>query len=454
MAEDQDRPAGLLSALYAGTASVEVAGQQLAGDELAAAAGAVAHSVAGAGRVGLVAHRSAGTLVAAAGILAAGGAVVPLHPDAGPHEQDHIIRDAQVDLVLDEVDLAARDTLPPDPPADGRAAFILYTSGSTGPPKGAVLSRRAVAANLDTVAALWDWAEADLLAHALPLFHVHGLVFGGVGPLRIGSPLVHTGRYFRPVHGASVYFGVPALWATLNASDLRELRTARLLVSGAAALPQHVFERIAALSGQQVLNRYAMTETLIITSPRLDSARSPLSVGPPLPGVQVRLTGIDGAGHLEEVEVRSPSLFSGYLGDGAALAPGDWFSTGDLGEWQDDGSLRLIGRKSTDVIKTGGYRVGAGEVENALLAFPGVVEAAVAGLPDGKLGQRVTAWVVAAGPVDRAELMSSLAVRLAPYKRPLEIRVVESLPRNALGKVQKRVLIADDADEFSQSEAR
>lgn len=446
-----DRPGSLLPALGQGRASIELSGQKLAGDELAAAAGGVARAVAGASRVAFTAHPTVHTLVTVAGILAAGGAAIPLNPRAGSAERAHILRDAAADLVLDTGQPATTpDTLPDGPPPDDRPALILYTSGSTGPPKGAVIPRRAIAANLDAIASLWDWTADDVLAHALPVFHVHGLVFGGLGPLRIGSPLVHTGGHFRAVPGASVYFGVPALWASLHSADLRALYPARLLVSGAGPVPQPVFDRVAALTGHQLLNRYAMTETLIITSPSPAQARSAQSVGPPLPGVQVRLTEPDEAGQAaatagspREVLVRGASLFTGYLGRGPGLDSGGWFRTGDLGEWLSDGSLRLIGRRDTDLIKTAGYRVGAGEVEDVLLGFPGVTEAAVVGLPDGKLGQRVAAWLVAAGPVNRADIAAFLATRLAPYKQPQEIHLVDALPRTALGKVQKRLLISD-----------
>jgi acyl-CoA synthetase (AMP-forming)/AMP-acid ligase II len=432
----------LLPALYHGEASIEAGGERLAGDELSAAVGGVARQVAGARRVGIAAAPGIGTLVAVAGVLAAGGTAIPFDPLAGRSERDNVLRDAAPDIVLEHVDLTAADSLPPSPPIDDSPALILYTSGSTGPPKGAVIPRRAVVANLDAVAGLWDWTSRDVLTHALPLFHVHGLVFGGLGPLRIGSPLVYSRGYLRPVPAATIYFGVPTQWGSLSASDVRELRGARLLVSGASALTERISGRIAELSGHRVLNRYAMTETLIITSPRADEARPRDSVGRPLPGTQVRLAPVDAMADAGEVQVRGPNLFTGYLGLESPMDQEGWFSTGDIAEWLDDGSLRLVGRKDTDLIKTGGHRVGAGEVESALLAHPGVADAAVVGLPDRKLGQRVAAWIVASGLLDRAEVTSFLAGRIAPYKHPQEIHIVDSLPRNALGKVQKRLLVS------------
>lgn len=473
-AEDRagESTTALLPALREGRASVDVAGQRLEGDELTGAVGALARSVAGARRVAVVAHPSVATVVAVAGVLTAGATAVPLHPAAGAHEREHVLRDAAVDLVLDEPDLRAcpqapaRAAPPPEPPADDSPALILYTSGSTGPPKGVVVPRRAIAASLDALADLWQWTPDDVLAHALPLSHVHGLVFGGLGPLRIGSPLVHTGRYLTPVPHATVYFGVPALWGSLGVADLRELRPARLLVSGADRLRRAVAERVLRHSGHRILNRYAMTETLAIASPRAADVRAEQSagwagsVGRPVPGMQVRLVdgdheyrgdhgdhgdhgdAADGAGSGGEVQVRGSGLFSGYLGRGRAVDGDGWFGTGDLGEWLPDGSLRLLGRKDTDLIKSGGYRIGAGEVEDALLAHPAVMEAAVLGVPDDRLGQRVAAWIVADDP-DRADLVSFLAAHLAPYKLPQEIHVVPALPRTALGKVHKSLLAAE-----------
>jgi acyl-CoA synthetase (AMP-forming)/AMP-acid ligase II len=268
----------LLTALAQGRASVEVGGERLRGDELVEAVGRVAAAVRGTRRVAVAAWPSVDTLVQVAGVIAGGATAVPVHPDATERERAYILADAGVDLELHGVPSG------PSAAVDGVAvddseALVLYTSGSTGRPKGVPITRRAIEANLDALRAAWLWDEQDVVSHALPFFHVHGLVFGGLGPLRIGSPLVHTGRFFRPVADATVYFGVPAVWAALKKEHLRELRGARLLTSGAGALQQKVFDRVEACSGHRLVNRYAMTETLVITSPGLDRPKSPKSVG-------------------------------------------------------------------------------------------------------------------------------------------------------------------------------
>ncbi|GAB2537544.1 AMP-binding protein [Nocardia heshunensis] len=341
--------------------------------------------------------------------------------------------------MITEVDTSARGALP-SAPADDTAALILYTSGSTGAPKGVVLSRKAIAFDLDALSTAWHWDESDTLAHGLPLTHVHGLVFGVFGPLRLGSALEYTPGTLRPVPGASMYFGVPALWALLGEYQLQELRSARLLASGAAPLRTAVYERIAAISGHRIIDRYALTETLVNTTPRIDEPRGPGLLGGPLPGVEVQLRDVGLSGGIGEVAVRGPNLFDGYLGRDSVLDEDGWFETGDLARWE-HGSLQLAGRRVTDLIKTAGYRVGAGEVEDALLTHPAVTEAAVLGVDDDHLGQRVTAWVVTTERVVAGELDRHLAELLSPYKRPADIYVVGELPRNRLGKIQKARLL-------------
>ncbi len=231
------------------------------------------------------------------------------------------------------------------------------------------------------------------------------------------------------------------------------LAGARLLVSGSAALPAPDFERIERLTGQRIAERYGLTETLIDTAVRADGERRPGYVGEPLPGVELRLVADDGSDvearddeTLGELAVRGPNLFSGYLNrpeaTAAALRDG-WFFTGDIAARAPDGYLRIVGRRSTDLIKTGGYKVGAGEVEAALLGYPAVAEAAVVGVPDDDLGERIVAFVVVDDTTTTAPvLIDHVASQLAPHKRPREIRFVDSLPRNALGKLLKQRLRA------------
>lgn len=450
--------APLLTALHGGedrADAVTVDGRSSSYEELLGAAGAVARRVAGAPAFAVRATASLETVAAVVGGLLAGVPVVPLAPDAGPAESEHILRDSGAEVV--PVDFAERaDFTPADDAAAARAdrdpspyrdaALVLYTSGTTGPPKGVLVPRGAIAADLDALAQAWQWTADDTLVHGLPLFHVHGLVLGVLGALRTGSRLVHTGR---PVPGAyaaaggSLYFGVPTVWHRVVRDEeaARALAGARLLVSGSAPLPEPVFRSLRALTGHEPVERYGMTETLITVSARADGPRVPGAVGTPLAGIRTRVA--ESADGIGELQVQGPTLFDGYLGRPEATAASytddGWFRTGDIASVAEDGTHRIVGRASTDLIKSGGYRIGAGEVENALLDHPAVREAAVVGAPHPDLGQQIVAYVVADG-VSAAELTDFVAARLSVHKRPRAVCFLAELPRNAMGKPQKRLL--------------
>jgi len=355
---------------------------------------------------------------------------------------------------------------PTGPGAGDGAAFLLYTSGTTGAPKGVVISRRAVAAGLDALADAWAWTPDDTLVHGLPLFHVHGLILGVLGPLRTGGRLLHTGRPTPQAYaaaaesGGSLYFGVPTVWSRVAAdrAAAQALSTARLLVSGSAPLPVPVFERLAALAGQPPIERYGMTETLITVSTRADGERRPGSVGLPLAGVRTRLVGESGepvpqdGESVGELQVAGPMLCDGYLGrpdaDAESWTADGWFRTGDVAVIEPDGFHRIVGRASVDLIKSGGFRIGAGEVEAALRDHPGVADAAVVGVPDADLGQAIVAYVIPSATetdggrtVTGDQLTAFVAESLSVHKRPRRVVLVDELPRNAMGKILKKQLL-------------
>ncbi|MFJ9628154.1 acyl-CoA synthetase [Streptomyces sp. NPDC101175] len=454
--------------------------------ELGAAADALAGRCAGGGRVAVWAGNSLETAVAVVGALRAGVAAVPLNPKSGDKELGHILADSAPTLVLaapgDElpdalrhlervdVDVRAVGPVPEVRASDEDPALVVYTSGTTGPPKGAVLPRRAIATTLDALADAWQWTGDDVLVHGLPLFHVHGLVLGILGPLRRGGSVRHLGRFStegvaRELNdGATMLFGVPTMYHRIaetlpdDPGLAKSLARARLLVSGSAALPVHDHERIASATGRRVIERYGMTETLMNTSVRADGEPRAGTVGVPLPGVELRLVEEDGTPlavydgeSVGEIQVRGPNLFTEYLNrpdaTAAAFTADGWFRTGDMAVRDPDGYVRIVGRKATDLIKSGGYKIGAGEIENALLEHPGVREAAVTGEPDPDLGERIVAWIVPADPQSPpalAELADHVASRLAPHKRPRVVHHLAVLPRNDMGKILKRSLAEAD----------
>ncbi len=474
--------------------------------ELARLSATLATIVPAGGRLAVLAARTVDATAAVVAGIHAGATVIPVNPTATPRELAYLLDDcnpeliahgattavpsalagratlavavgpdaiADADAVAAAVADAVADTSGPAPGtstatgalADAGPAVIMYTSGTTGPPKGAVLSRAAIAANLDALASVWNWTADDVLVHALPLYHVHGLILGVLGPLRLGGRVVHTGR-FDPATtvtalaaGGTMHFGVPTIYARLadaaeaDPAVAQALARTRLLVSGSAGLPTSVQQRIHARTGHTIVERYGMTETMITTAVPAGVNDRAGTVGPPLPGVELRVVDDDGCDVVAdgeafgEVRVRTPSMFSGYLGrpeqTEAAYEDG-WFRTGDVATIAADGYLRIVGRNSTDIIKRGGFKIGAGEIEDAVLEHPAVAEVAVKGWPDDDLGERVCAWVVAhpgtALTID--DLSAHLADALVAHKRPRVIVFVAALPRNAMGKVQKSALPA------------
>jgi malonyl-CoA/methylmalonyl-CoA synthetase len=465
-----------------GAEAISIGSDRLSYLDLGRNAALVADHVAGRACAAVWATPTVEACIAVVGAVVAGVPVVPLNPLTGPRELAHIVDDAQPSLVLaregDELPraLAAVRRLdvrksagastsfaPVDPE---QTAIILYTSGTTGPPKGVEIPHRAIASNLDALAELWEWTAADRLVHALPLFHVHGLVLGILGPLRRGGSVELVPRFSAAevaaagMRDATMLFGVPTMYKRLadaaeaDSEIARALGRLRVLVSGSAALPVHEHRRIARLTGHQIVERYGLTETLMNTGVSTRDMPMPGYVGRALSGVEVRLVDDEG-GPLAvsddetfgEVVVRGPNLFKGYLNRPEATNDAvreGWFFTGDLATRTADEVYRIVGRRATDLIKSGGYKIGAGEIESVLLEHAGVAEVAVAGLPDDDLGERVTAWVVSAdGTRDDQALIEHVARALSPQKRPREIRFVDELPRNALGKVMKSVLVRD-----------
>jgi malonyl-CoA/methylmalonyl-CoA synthetase len=449
--------------------------------ELSRAGAAVAARLAGASRVAVWAEPTLELCVAVLGALGAGIPIVPINPGLGSRELEHILTDSAPERMvawagveppgqlagLDRVDVELTGSAEPAPSGagDDDVAFVMYTSGTTGPPKGVQIPRRAIASNLDALAEIWQWTAEDRVAQALPVFHVHGLILGVLGPLRRGGSVEHVGR-FSPgalaealTRGATMVFGVPTMYTRIarQAAEDRDLAEAfgqaRVLISGSAALPTTVHDQIKQLTGQEILERYGLTETLMNAGVRLGDEIIPGRVGPPIPGVEVQLIGEDGDTvdatddeTIGEVAVRGPNVFRGYLNrpDATEEAMRDgWFMTGDMATRNEAGSLKLVGRKSTDMIKSGGYRIGAGEIEGALLEHPAVAEVAVTAKPDEDLGERIVAWVVLqdGGETTADELSDHVATLLTKHKRPREVNFVDELPRNAMGKVMKRRLI-------------
>ncbi len=330
-------------------------------------------------------------------------------------------------------------------------AAILYTSGTTGRSKGVMLSRENLASNAEALVGIWQFTEADVLLHALPVFHTHGLFVATncvlySGASMIFQPAFAAAAFLAALSEATVMMGVPTFYTRLLADPaLTRDATAhiRLFVSGSAPLSAATHSEWRERTGHAILERYGMTETNMITSNPYQGARKAGTVGRPLPGVEVRITGPEGVlpqGEAGAIEVRGPNVFKGYwrLPEKTAEEFRDgWFITGDMGAFDADGYLSILGR-AKDLVITGGLNVYPAEVEAALDQLPGVAASAVIGVPHPDFGEAVVACVV--GQVDEGAVRASLRERLAAFKIPKRVIVLEDLPRNAMGKVQKAEL--------------
>lgn len=358
---------------------------------------------------------------------------------------------------------AARRTAPL--PSAEDAALVLYTSGTTGKPKGAVHTHGSLAAQVASLTEAWEWSADDALPNVLPLHHTHGLVNVTLCALANGArvemlPGFDAEACWRRIEEGelTLFMAVPTVYAKLAAAwdaagaVVRTRRSAacrrlRLMVSGSAALPVPLFSRWEELSGHRLLERYGMTEIGMALSNPLRGERRPGTVGSPLPLVEVALVDESGAscpdGTPGELRVRGSTLFRGYHGrpeeTAKAFADG-WFLTGDVAA-REAGVFRILGRASSDILKTGGYKVSALEIEDVLRLHPRVRDVAVVGLPDEEWGERVAAAVVPEGTPPTLEELRALARgRLAPYKLPTRLVCVAELPRNAMGKVTKEAV--------------
>ncbi len=336
-------------------------------------------------------------------------------------------------------------------------AALVYTSGTTGASKGAVLTHDNFAANARAVASAWKITSDDRYLAALPLFHVHGLGNGIQTWLAVGCHMRLVARFeyataadLFEAYKPTLFFGVPTMYVRLlDVPDERARgigQTARLFVSGSAPLPAHVHDAFRAKYGQMILERYGMTETLMNAGNPYDGERRPGTVGLPFPNVSIRLLSEDGhevaVDETGEVFVRGPNVCDGYWrrpdATVAAFADG-WFRTGDIGKRAADGYITLEGRRS-DLIISGGFNIYPREIEELLLEQPGVREATVVGVADKIRGEVPVAYVVADSTFDDAAVLAHLRTQLASFKIPRGVVRVDSLPRTALGKVQKHLL--------------
>ncbi|MBV8685896.1 MAG: malonyl-CoA synthase [Alphaproteobacteria bacterium] len=457
---------------------VEPSGAALSYGDLLGRSGRLANLLRGCGiapgdRVAIQAGKSVDALIVYLATLRAGAVHLPLNPAYTAAEIRYFLEDAEPALFIGdpargggarplESLTAAAQAMPEAfadaPRAPDDLAAILYTSGTTGRSKGAMLTHSNLASNAETLREAWRFAAGDRLLHALPIFHTHGLFVATNVTLLAGAsmiflPAFEAGEAIRLLAQASVMMGVPTFYTRLLAHpDFTREAAAhmRLFVSGSAPLSAETHRAFEERTGHAILERYGMTETNMNTSNPYDGPRVAGTVGPPLPGVELRIADpASGAerppGEVGVIEVRGPNVFKGYWRRPEKSAEDfradGFFITGDMGRIDAAGYVHIVGR-AKDVVITGGLNVYPAEVEAAIEALPGVAECAVIGVPHPDFGEAVVA-IVAAGPgeaVEEGAVRAGLAQSLAAFKRPKRVLVVDALPRNVMGKVQKTVL--------------
>jgi malonyl-CoA/methylmalonyl-CoA synthetase len=456
------------------------------------AAQLVAHGVVPGDRVAAQIDKSPQALALYAASVAVGAVFLPLNTAYTLHEVDYFLTDAAPSVFVvtpsradafqgragmprhiltlgtngEGTLLATAANLPhlvaaPRVPDD--LAAILYTSGTTGRSKGAMLTHRNLLSNAETLASLWRFTDQDVLLHALPIFHTHGLFVASNIALLTGGQMIFLPGFdvdtvLRLMPRATAMMGVPTFYTRLLDDPRFTQRLAahmRLFVSGSAPLLAETHTAFHARTGHRILERYGMTETNMNTSNPYDGDRRAGTVGFPLPGVELRIMA-DGAevpqGDVGVIEVRGPNVFKGYWNmpekTAEELRPDGWFITGDLGRLDTDGYLHIVGR-AKDLIITGGFNVYPIEVEEALDAVPGVAESAVIGLPHPDFGEAVFAVLTLTDPTLSPDAaLAAIRDRLARFKQPKAAVVIDALPRNAMGKVQKAALRAQFAGWF------
>jgi len=444
--EDRGKPCFLLSdgrAISYG--ELEAGAAQVAGR-------LVAEGVGPGDRVALQAEKSAEVIMIYLGVLKAGAVFLPLNSAYTPAEVEYFLGDAEPKVFVTDppawvAEAAGFAPLSETVPRQaGDLASLIYTSGTTGRSKGAMLSHGNLAENALALHAAWGFTPADVLLHALPIFHVHGLFVALHCALLSGCPMVWLPRFvdadvLAGLDRATVMMGVPTFYTRLLANPgftRAKAANLRLFVCGSAPLLPSTFAEFEDRTGQRILERYGMSEAVIITTNPLDGDRIAGSVGYPLPGVDLRIGGGEATG---VIQIKGPSVFREYwrMPEKTAeeFTADGFFITGDVGRQDPDGRVWISGR-AKDLIISGGYNVYPKEVELVLDELPGVTESAVIGVPHQDFGEGVVAVVIGRG--DEAAMIAQARGQLAAYKAPKRIVFVDELPRNAMGKVQKNLL--------------